>query len=282
MADGAGSIWLAVPDAGNVVRIDDATRQVTDTIPVGGSPSALAVGGGSVWAAGVPGDTIDRAALVRLYGGPAGATLTCQILPPGVFGHRRYCPYTRQPGADGRWQARDLARARQLVAASGTRGDRITVYGRKDGSVTATTALRYTAQVLRELGYRVQLRIYPVDYYVKASPATWRRIQIGTISASDVTPITFFANFFGCTGPGDHGWFCDPRLDHEVQHAHDLYATDKTAARLLATKIDREIVDRALAVPLVNLHLFEFFSAHVHGYVANPIVGLIADQVSLR
>jgi YVTN family beta-propeller protein len=115
MADGAGSIWLAVPDAGNVVRIDDATRQVTDTIPVGGSPSALAVGGGSVWAAGVPGDTIDRAALVRLYGGPAGATPTCQILPPGVFGHRRYCPYTRQPGADGRWQAPDLARARQLV-----------------------------------------------------------------------------------------------------------------------------------------------------------------------
>ena len=47
-------------------------------------------------------------------------------------------------------------------------------------------------------------------------------------------------------------------------------------------KIDRQIVDRALAVPLVNLHLIDFVSARVHGYVANPILGLIADQVSLR
>jgi peptide/nickel transport system substrate-binding protein len=227
---------------------------------------------------------IDRAALVRLYGGPAGATPTCQILPPGVFGHRPYCPYTRRPTADGRWHAPDLARAQQLVAASGTRGDRITVYGGKDGGVTGTTAMRYTTEVLRELGYRAQLRILPLGYYVNASAATWHRIQIASISAFDTNPIDFFANDFGCAAPYayGHGWFCDPGLDHEVQRAVALYATDQTAARLLATKIDREIVDRALAVPLVNLHLFDFFSARVHGYVANPILGLIADQVSVR
>src|SRR5262249_31027172 len=159
-----------------------------------------------------------------------------------------------------------------------TRGDHVTVYGDSDGGVTGTTVIRYTAQVLRELGYRAQARIPPHGYYDKASPATWRRIQIAPISASDTTPITFFANFFGCTGPVAHGWFCDPRLDHAVQHAQSLYGINTAAARLLATKIDHEIADRALAVPLVNLHLFDFFSARVHGYVANPITGLIADQ----
>jgi peptide/nickel transport system substrate-binding protein len=227
---------------------------------------------------------IDRAAIVRIHGGPAGATPTCQILPPGVFGHRPYCPYTRRPSADGRWHAPDLARARRLVAASGTRGERITVYGDKDGGVGGTTVIRYTAQVLRELGYRAQARIEPHGYYANVSPATWHRIQIASINGFDTNPIDFFANDFGCAAPYayGHGWFCDPRLDREVQHAVALYGTDKTAARLLATKIDREIVDRALAVPLVNLHLVDFVSARVHGYVAHPILGLIADQVWLR
>jgi peptide/nickel transport system substrate-binding protein len=226
---------------------------------------------------------IDRGALVRMYGGPAGASPTCQMVPPGVFGHRPYCPWTRGPSADGRWHAPDLAHAQQLVAASGTRGDRITVWGLEDGGVTGTTALRYTTQVLGELGYRAQLRIHPLGYYIKAPLATWHRIQIASNSGSDTTPITFFAHF-GCPTPygNGHDWYCDPRLDQQVQRAIALYGTNKTAARLLAAKVDREIVDRALAVPLVNLHLFDFFSARVHGYVANPIVGLIADQVSLR
>src|SRR5262249_19035998 len=118
---------------------------------------------------------IDRGAVVRLFGGPGGATPTCQILPPGVFGHRTYCPYTRGPSADGRWHASDLARARQLVAASGTRSDPVAVYGRNDLGVTDTAVLRYTTRVLRELGYRAQLHILPRSFYDKASAATWRR-----------------------------------------------------------------------------------------------------------
>jgi hypothetical protein len=35
---------------------------------------------------------IDRRRLVRLYGGPDLARPTCQVLPPGIQGYRRYCP----------------------------------------------------------------------------------------------------------------------------------------------------------------------------------------------
>jgi DNA-binding SARP family transcriptional activator/ABC-type transport system substrate-binding protein len=225
---------------------------------------------------------IDRATLVRMYGGPAGATPACQILPPGVTGHHHYCPYTRRPGGKGSRQAPDLASARRLVSASGTRGDRVTVYGVKGGGVAGTTVIRYTAQVLRELGYRAQVRILPLDYYFKASDATWRRMQIDSIGGLDSNPLHFFAGYFGCSAPAGHGWFCDRRFDAEVERAHALETTNANAARLLWTKIDREVVDRALAVPLVNQHLFDFFSARVHGYVADPILGLIADQVSAR
>ncbi len=40
----------------------------------------------------------------------------CQILPPQIPGYRRYCPYTRDPGADGRWRGPDINLARRLVA----------------------------------------------------------------------------------------------------------------------------------------------------------------------
>ncbi len=70
---------------------------------------------------------IDRGEIVRLYGGPTVAEPTCQVLPPGIPGYRRYCPYTRHARADGGWAAPDLARARRLVAASGTVGARVTI-----------------------------------------------------------------------------------------------------------------------------------------------------------
>ena len=71
---------------------------------------------------------VDRAAFARSEGGPQLAQVTCQLRPPGTVGFRRYCPYTADPDRTGEWKAPDLARARRLVAASGTKGMRVTVW----------------------------------------------------------------------------------------------------------------------------------------------------------
>ena len=63
---------------------------------------------------------IDRNAVVKLFGGNALAAPACQVLPPGFPGYEPYCPYTLNPGT--KWSAPDLARAKQLVAESGTAG----------------------------------------------------------------------------------------------------------------------------------------------------------------
>ena len=42
---------------------------------------------------------LDRGRVVADYGGPLAARPTCQILPPGLAGYRRYCPWTRDPAA---------------------------------------------------------------------------------------------------------------------------------------------------------------------------------------
>jgi len=70
---------------------------------------------------------IDRNRVIALNGGPLTAQSTCQILPPTMPGYHPYCPYTIQPGPTGAWTAPNLALAKRLVRASGTRGDRVTV-----------------------------------------------------------------------------------------------------------------------------------------------------------
>jgi YVTN family beta-propeller protein len=102
---------------------------------------------------------IDRRFIARIYGGTDAATPTCQVLPPGVPGYRRYCPYTRNPRPDGAWTAPDLARARQLIAASGTRGASVTVWGWTDDPTISPRVVRYMADVLRRLGYRTRVHL---------------------------------------------------------------------------------------------------------------------------
>src|SRR6266478_4688762 len=63
---------------------------------------------------------IDRNATVKLFGGKVLAQPACQILPPGFPGYEPYCPYTKNPGT--KWTAPDLAKAKQLVEESGTKG----------------------------------------------------------------------------------------------------------------------------------------------------------------
>jgi peptide/nickel transport system substrate-binding protein len=201
------------------------------------------------------------------------------VLPPGILGYRRYCPWTSRASADGRWRAPDLARARRLVAASGTGGERVTVWGASDGGV-GTEVVRYAVRVLRELGYRVHAGLHPSTYFAHAPASLFARMQVSTNGWQALTPNEFIGGAFTCSAYNH--WFCDHRLDRMIGQALTLEATDTRAASVLWTKIDHDLVDQAAEVPLVNPHYIDFVSARVHNYQADPDLGLIADQVSLR
>jgi YVTN family beta-propeller protein len=96
----------------------------------------------------------DRAAAVEALGGPDVAQTTCQILPPYYPGYRPYCPYTAGIPGQRSWTAPDLAKARALVAHSGTRGMKITVWSWSDLGGLGP----YTVKLLRSLGYRASMK----------------------------------------------------------------------------------------------------------------------------
>ena len=104
---------------------------------------------------------LDRSRIARTYGGRIVATPTCQVLPPGLAGYKRYCPYTSRPRAGGAWIGPDLKRARALVAASGTRGRTVSLWGWTDDPTIGPSAVREVTRTLRILGYRVNMRLVP-------------------------------------------------------------------------------------------------------------------------
>ena len=188
---------------------------------------------------------IDRAKIVKLYGGSAFATVTCQVIAPGLTGYRRYCPYTARRRASGAYTGPDLARAHRLVAESGTAGDRINIWGTTDNSHIPQGLTEYLALVLRHLGYRVRLHLVTNATFTDALRA---RIQLSTDGdwvANYPDPTAYLPQFFGCGGGNGNGYYCNPRLDREMHRAGLLELSSPAKASALWAAIDRQITDTA-------------------------------------
>ena len=226
---------------------------------------------------------IDRARIARMYGS-AVATPVCQPLPRGFPGYRRYCPYTIDPRPDGRWKAPDLARARRLVAASGTQGMRIDVWGVTDLAYVPRRLPRYVAAVLRSLGYRTRLHLVP--YNSLDTPEKRRGFQL-TVDGDWVpdypAPSSFLPPFFSCDGGNNRKQYvCDHELDSRMRRASAIELEDSARAAALWADVDRELVDRAYWVPTVNVGVADLVSARVQNYQYHPVWGFMAAQASVR
>ena len=82
LASGFGSLWVADPNGGQILRINRRNGSVTDRIAVPGQPSSLAVGASAVWVASAVGGFVtridpatDRPTRVRRLGGANSSAL---------------------------------------------------------------------------------------------------------------------------------------------------------------------------------------------------------------
>jgi YVTN family beta-propeller protein len=220
---------------------------------------------------------VDRADIARSY----GSQLTCQLRPPGTVGFRRYCPYTAAPSRTGEWKAPDLARARRLVAASGTRGMSVTVWTYPGFWEQAAVG---TVRALEELGYRASIRrAEGLDAYVaKVTDEKTRGVQAGMTGWYGVPrAASSLLDLFRCSPP-DNSFFCDRRIDARIARALEIEATDPDAAVALWARIERDIVDLAPWVPLFTPSHADVVSERVGNYQYNPEVWVLLDQLWVR
>jgi YVTN family beta-propeller protein len=225
---------------------------------------------------------IDRRTLVRLFGGPVFATVTCQPITPGLPGYRPYCPYTRHPRADGGYTGPDLARARRLVAESGTAGERVDVWGMTDNPSVPRGITAYLGGVLRTLGYRVHLHLIPGARFTQTMRKGLQLSTDGDWAANYPDPASYVPQFFGCGGGNSNGYYCNPALDRQMRQARLLELSHPAKAAALWASIDRQITDAAVWVPTVNQREVDLVSDRLRNYENNPVWGLLVDQSWLR
>jgi peptide/nickel transport system substrate-binding protein len=218
---------------------------------------------------------VDRGALARKWG--SGAQPLCQIVPASVPGHVAYCPYTRRPNAAGTWSAPDLAKARALIAASGTKGMTVNYYAEVNVVGKPGLVDTYMVSLLRRLGYKVALH--------RAGPnTTFEHLQIGTGSWwADVPSASQWTRLLACDSLiQGKPRFCDPGVDRLTRRAQRLQMSDPAGANRLWARADRRLTDEAAWISVIQPAWVSVVSDRVGGYHYVPTIGVLVDRLWVR
>ncbi len=230
----------------------------------------------------------DRNALVKIYGGPNLAVPTCQILPPNFPGYKPYCPYTKNPGS-GKWTAPDLTKAKQLIAASGTKGASVKV---NTDTVETDKALGlYFVGLLNQLGYKATLQALSPNIQYPYCQNSKNQIQFCWSSwYQDYPAASDFLNILlGCGSfiPNSNASpniaeFCNKPIQAQMDQALQQGITDPTGANTKWQAIDKAVTDQAPWVSLFNPKFIDFLSKRVKGYQFSPQWYFLLAQASVK
>jgi len=230
----------------------------------------------------------DRNALVKIYGGPKLAVPTCQILPPNFPGYKPYCPYTKNPGS-GKWTAPDMAKAKQLIAASGTKGASVKV---NTDTVETDKALGlYFVGLLNKLGYKASLQALSPDIQYPYCQNSKNKVQFCWSSwYQDYPAASDFLNILlGCSSfiPNSNASpniaeFCDKGIQAQMDAALQQGITDPSGANTKWQAIDKAVTDQAPWVALFNPKYIDFLSKRVKGYQFSPQWYFLLAQASVK
>jgi peptide/nickel transport system substrate-binding protein len=227
---------------------------------------------------------IDRRRMVELAGGSGLGGLSCQVIPPGLPGYAPTCPFTAGATPAGTWTAPDLARARRLIAASGSRGARVQVWG----WTRYQRVIRYAGSVLRHLGYRVRIRAVPdvADYFHYVND-TRHHVQVGFYGwfADFLTPSGFFFPFTCGNVERNSSDNLNPSqfCDHAVDAGYDAALTARgTEANARWADLDRRVLAAAPVVPLFTRRSLMLLSDRVGNAQMHQTLGPLLDQFWVR
>ncbi|HYT50703.1 MAG TPA: ABC transporter substrate-binding protein [Gaiellaceae bacterium] len=230
----------------------------------------------------------DRNALVKIYGGPNLAVPTCQILPPNFPGYKPYCPYTKNPGS-GKWTAPDMAKAKQLIAASGTKGASVKV--NTDTVETDKALALYFVGLLNQLGYKATLQALSPDIQYPYCQNSKNQVQFCWSSwYQDYPAASDFLNILlGCASfiPNSNASpniaeFCNKPIQAQMDQALQQGITDPTGANTKWQAVDKAVTDQAPWVSMFNPKYIDFLSKRVKGYQFSPQWYFLLAQASVK
>jgi len=215
---------------------------------------------------------VDKAAIVKVSGGPAVAKIDASAVPPGSAGYQPYARYAT-PGNQG-----SPARCRSLLAQAGyPRGLTLGYLYPNDSS--DTTIFQSIQGSLARCGITLKGMPEPSGgaYFTDlgntpqtAKPGTW-----------DMATGSWFPDWFGnngrtliqplfgspCSlGTVNAGCYHSPAMDSLIASA--LKAPSPSSAAALWHQADTDAMDGAAIVPLVSAQVVQYASSRVHSATA--------------
>jgi peptide/nickel transport system substrate-binding protein len=197
---------------------------------------------------------IDRPALVRVYGGLGQPTEN--ILPPTYPSYKKHDLYPY-----------NLAKAKQLVAASGTKGASVTVWNHDRGNDPKATA--YLVDQLNKIGYNAKEKIVNSAVYwtTIGNQATKAQIGFADWFQDYPHPLDWFGTLLdgrriSPTHNNDYANFDVEWVNHRIDElTRQPSLTAKVNEQWAA--LDRNVMKLAPWAPAINREATDFFSARV-------------------
>jgi peptide/nickel transport system substrate-binding protein len=229
----------------------------------------------------------NRAAYVKIFGGPSLGVPTCQILPPNYPSYAAYCPYTAG-SSHTKWTAPDLAKAKQLVKQSGTAGAKVVVDSTND-QVGKSFAEQMVSD-LNSIGYKAspQLLSSGIQYpFIQNSSNSGKWNVAYSSWYQDYPAASDFLNvLLGCgeihpnsDASPNIAAFCQKNIQTQINQAETDGATNPSEAAKLWTQIDHEDTNAAPWVDMFNPKQIDVLSKGVHGYQWNPEWNILIDRL---
>jgi peptide/nickel transport system substrate-binding protein len=231
----------------------------------------------------------NRSAYVKIAGGPSLAVPACQILPPNFPSYKPYCPYTT--GSQTTWSAPNVAKAKQLVKASGTAGDKVVVDGTTDQ--VGKALVEQMVSDLDSIGYKAtsQLLTASIQYPFVQNSTNSGKWNVGWSAwyQDYPAPSDFLNVLLGCgsihpnsDASPNIAAFCDKSVQTQITKAESIEATDPSGAAKIWTQVDHADTMQAPWVNMYNPKQIDFLAKSVHGYEWNPQWYILIDRMWLK
>jgi peptide/nickel transport system substrate-binding protein len=231
----------------------------------------------------------NRAAYVKIYGGPSLAVPTCQILPPNYPSYAPYCPYTSGTNHT-KWTGPDLAKAKALVQQSHTAGMKVVVDSTND-QVGKALAEQMVSD-LNAIGYKAstQLLAASIQYPFIQNSSNSGKWNVGYSAwYQDYPAASDFLNvLLGCgtihpnsDASPNIAAFCDQAIQSKINQAESEGATNPSGAAALWTQVDHADTNAAPWVDMYNPKQIDVLSHNVHGYSWSPQWYILIDRLYL-
>lgn len=235
---------------------------------------------------------LDRAAMVKIFGGDKLAAPVCSFLPPAFPGHVDYCQYTAGGSVESpatAWTAPDIEKAKKLVEESGTKGQKVGIVV-SDDEVNKQMG-EYIQSVLTEIGYKATLKPISGNIQFTYIQNTNNKVQISLSqwyqdypAASDFLYILLSCASFtpGSDSSINMSGYCNKAFDAKMQKAMELGLTDPAAANKMWGDLDKEVMAQAPVAVAFTPKQVDFVSKGTKNYHFSKQYKMFVSQLQVK